>query len=140
VVTLYTLAAYALVINLLMHLRPQAIHDVPLEWMSWLMLAGFLPCFTIIGGQINALRRKLRESEARLCSLTEMSSDFYWESDAEHRLTYRGSAGKANTVSVFQRHAQFGERRWDIPYLSPDEAGWRAHRAVLDAHRPFRDF
>src|SRR5688500_8540965 len=34
VVTLYTLAAYALVINLLMHLRPLAIHNVSHEWMS----------------------------------------------------------------------------------------------------------
>jgi diguanylate cyclase (GGDEF)-like protein/PAS domain S-box-containing protein len=140
VVTLYTLAAYAVVINLLMHLRPQAIHDVPREWMSWLMLAGFLPCFTLIGGQMNTLRRKLRESEVRFRSLAEMSSDFYWESDAEHRLTMRGSADKASTISVFQQGAQIGQRRWEIPYLSPDEAGWRAHRAVLDAHRPFRDF
>jgi hypothetical protein len=48
-ITLYTLAAYALVINLLMHFRPQAIHDVSREWMSWLGLAGFLPCFNIGG-------------------------------------------------------------------------------------------
>lgn len=141
VVTLYTLAAYALVINLLMHLRPQAIRDVPLEWMSWLWLAGLLPCFTIIGGQISTLRRKLRESEQRFRSLTEMSSDFYWESDAEHRLTQRASADKKlSSVTVFRQAAQIGERRWEIPYLSPDEAGWRAHRAVLDAHLPFRDF
>ncbi len=141
VVTLYTLAAYAVVINLLMHLRPEAIHDVPGAWLSWLGLAGFLPWFNIIGGQINALRRKLRESEARFRSLTEMSSDFYWESDAEHRLTQRASADKKlSTVSVFRQGAQVGQRRWEIPYLSPDEAGWRAHRAVLDAHQPFRDF
>jgi diguanylate cyclase (GGDEF)-like protein/PAS domain S-box-containing protein len=141
VVTLYTLAAYALVINLLMHLRPQAIHDVPLEWMTWLVLAGLLPCFTIVGGQFNTLRRKLRESEARFRSLTEMSSDFYWESDTEHRLTQRASADKKlSTVSVFRQGAQIGQRRWEIPYLSPDEAGWQAHRAALDTHRPFRDF
>ena len=143
-ITLYTLAAYALVINLLMYLRPQAIHDapgVPGEWMSWLALAGFLLCFTIIGEQINTLRRKLRESEVRFRSLTEMSSDFYWESDTEHRLMQRGgSAGKASTVSVFRQSAQIGERRWEIPYLSPDEAGWRTHRAMLDAYQPFRDF
>jgi diguanylate cyclase (GGDEF)-like protein/PAS domain S-box-containing protein len=66
VVTLYTLAAYALVINLLMHLRPQAIHSVHAEWMSWLGLAGFLPFFTVIGGQINTLRRKLRDSTEQL--------------------------------------------------------------------------
>jgi diguanylate cyclase (GGDEF)-like protein/PAS domain S-box-containing protein len=140
-VTLYTLAAYALVIVLLMRLRPQAIHDLSLAWMSWLALAGFLPCFNIIGGQINALRRRMRASEARFRTLTEMSSDFYWESDAEHRLTDRGSADRnVSSVSVFRQGAQIGERRWEIPYLSPDEAGWRAHRAVLEAHRPFRDF
>ena len=140
VVTLYTLAAYALVINLLMHLRPQAIHDVQHEWGSWLGLAGLLPCFTIIGGQINTLRRKLRESEKRFRSLTEMSSDFYWESDVEHRLTLLRSGGKASGVPVFRLGAQIGRRRWEMPYLSPGEPGWRAHRAVLDAHRPFRDF
>jgi diguanylate cyclase (GGDEF)-like protein/PAS domain S-box-containing protein len=140
-VTLYTLAAYALVIILLTRWRPQAIHDLSLDWMGWLGLAGLLPCFNIIGGQINALRGRMRASEARFRSLTEMSSDFYWESDAGHRLTHRGSAArKVSSVSVFRQGAQIGERRWEIPHLSPDEAGWQAHRAVLDAHQPFRDF
>ena len=86
-------------------------------------------------------KRRLRESEARFRAVTEMSSDFYWESDAEHRLTQRGSAArKSSTVSIFQKGAQIGKRRWEVPYLSPDEAGWRAHRATLDAHQPFRDF
>ena len=139
-ITLYTLAAYALVIDLLMYLRPQAIHNVPLEWMSWLMLAGLLPGFAIIGGRINRLRRRLGESEARFRSLTEMSSDFYWESDTEHRVTRLHSGGTAGGVPVFRRSVQTGERRWEIPYLSPDAAGWQMHRAVLDAHQPFRNF
>ena len=83
----------------------------------------------------------LHQSEARFRSLTAMSSDFYWESDTEHRLTQRDSANRMlSTVSVFQQGAQIGERRWEIPYLSPDAAGWEAHRAVLDAHLPFRHF
>jgi diguanylate cyclase (GGDEF)-like protein/PAS domain S-box-containing protein len=140
-VTLYTLAAYALVINLLMHLRPQAIHEVPSVWMSWVGLAGFLPCFIIIGEQINTLRLRMRASQARFRSLTEMSSDFYWETDVDHRLTVQGSADKASGPgSVFRKGAEIGERRWEKPSLSPDEAGWRAHRAVLDAHQPFRGF
>ena len=27
-----------------------------------------------------------------------------------------------------------------MPYLEPDEEAWRKHRAMLDAHLPFRDF
>ena len=90
--------------------------------------------------ELEAAIRKLSASEMRFRSLTEMSSDFYWESDVEHRFTARTVTGKASQVAVFQRAAQMGERRWDIAYLSPDEAGWQAHRAVLDAHRPFRGF
>jgi diguanylate cyclase (GGDEF)-like protein/PAS domain S-box-containing protein len=140
-VTLFTLAAYALVIVLLTQWRPQAVHNLWLDWVSLLVLTGALPCFLLVGGQISALRRALHESETRFRALTEMSSDFYWESDAEHRLTERGGAArKSSTVSVFRQGAQIGKRRWEVPYLSPDEAGWRAHRADLDAHRPFRDF
>ena len=91
--------------------------------------------------QLEAANRKLKQSEERFRSLTEMSSDFYWESDAEHRLTLRTSAAKkSSTVSVFERGAQIGERRWDIPYLSPDAAGWAQHQAMLDAHVLFRGF
>jgi diguanylate cyclase (GGDEF)-like protein/PAS domain S-box-containing protein len=83
----------------------------------------------------------LRESEERFRSLTEISADFYWESDASHRISERSSANlRKHNVPEFQRGPQIGERRWEIPYLSPDEAGWREHRATLDAHRPFRDF
>ena len=82
----------------------------------------------------------LRESEARFRSLTEVSSDFYWESDTEHRITQRTASRDSGALSAFWRDAQIDKRRWEVPYLSPDEAGWQAHRAVLDAHRPFRNF
>lgn len=140
VITLYTLAAYALVINLLMHLRPQAIQDVPIEWLSWLVLAGFLPGFAIVGGQINLLRRRLRDSQARFQSLTEMSSDYFWETDADHRLLVLNSGERSRGIPNLQQQSLVGKRRWEVPYLAPDEAGWQAHRAALDAHHPFRGF
>ena len=116
----------------------------------WVELRRHAQCsggrWTIVSLVRDITRRKtldddLKESEARFRSLTEMSSDFYWESDAGHRLTTRGSANrKLSTVSTFERGTQIGERRWEIPHLSPDEAGWQAHRAELDAHHPFREF
>jgi diguanylate cyclase (GGDEF)-like protein len=140
-ITLYTLAAYALVINLLIHLRPEAIHDVRVDLLTWLMFAGFLPCFTFIGGQVNTLKRGLRESEARFRALTEMSSDFYWETDVEHRITARSLAeSRTPAASRLWKRVPVGKQRWEVPSLSPDEAGWAAHRAALDAHRSFRCF
>lgn len=107
------------------------------------LLLGVLVYATLLVLPLRALRRvtaALSESEERFRRLTEMSSDFYWESNAEHRLTQRGSGGEPGTLSEFERDVRLGERRWERPHLSPDEAGWREHRAVLDAHRPFRDF
>jgi PAS domain S-box-containing protein/putative nucleotidyltransferase with HDIG domain len=85
-------------------------------------------------------QRELAESEERFRSLAAMSSDFYWETDTEHRITQRDPGSKPSAVREFHRNEQFGRRRWELPYLSPDEAGWRAHRAALDAHLPFRGF
>jgi PAS domain-containing protein len=36
--------------------------------------------------------------------------------------------------------SEIGKKRWEIPYLEPDEKAWQQHRATLDAHLPFRDF
>ena len=103
VVVLYSLAAYALVIDLLMYLRPQYIRSVFDDWMSWLLFAAFLPWFAVIGGNINTLRRRLHDSEVRFRSLTDLSSDFYWESDTEHRLTLLSAGGGARGLPPLRR-------------------------------------
>lgn len=140
-VTLYTLAAYALVIYLLMLNRPGAIADLPGELMSWLGLAGFLSCFVIVGAQISRLRRHMHASRNAIASLTRMATDYYWQTDATHRFTGRGAAdGISERASMFEQGPQMGQRRWEIPYLSPGEEAWARHRADLDAHRPFRGF
>jgi diguanylate cyclase (GGDEF)-like protein/PAS domain S-box-containing protein len=81
-----------------------------------------------------------RASEERFRALTAMSSDFYWETDAEHRFTLRESGAHSSAASTFAVNDWRGKTRWDLPALSPDEHGWREHRALLDAHLPFRDF
>ncbi|MBI4291347.1 MAG: PAS domain S-box protein [Betaproteobacteria bacterium] len=88
--------------------------------------------------EIEVANDSLRKSEARFRSLTAMSSDFYWETDAGHRFTQGNWDANVNVAPVWR--AKIGEHRWDRPSLSPDEAAWNAHRAALDAHLPFRDF
>lgn len=82
----------------------------------------------------------LQASEGRFRCLTEMSSDFYWETDCEHRFTQRSESKNAAADLSARMTLFIGARRWEIPSRSPDEAGWQAHRALLDAHLPFREF
>ena len=88
--------------------------------------------------ELLAANRALRESEERFRSLTEISADFFWETDAQHRCTaiefgsaYRGSRALG---------AKLGKTRWEIPPASPGEAEWTAHRAEIAAHRRFVNF
>ena len=98
----------------------------------------------VIGSQVGQfLQRKqaeesLRESEARFRSLTQMSSDFFWETDSQHRVLsmVHGPGYPGGGLG----YGEIGKTLWDVPALSPDEAGWAAHRATLESHIPFRDF
>ena len=83
--------------------------------------------------QAEAVRR---ESEQRFRSLVDLSSDFYWETDAEHRITLTTREQRQRPASA----PALGQTRWDVPAIHPDAAGWAAHRASLDARQPFRDF
>jgi hypothetical protein len=80
----------------------------------------------------------LRESEARFRSLAEMSSDWYWQQDAQFRLTF--FSGDDVTEEVPFREATFSKAPWELPDRLPLEGTWAEHRALLDAHQPFRNF
>lgn len=63
--TLFMLAGYALVINLLMAWRPEKV-DVYLEWYQWIWLALVLPAFALIGARIAALRGRITRANEEL--------------------------------------------------------------------------
>jgi diguanylate cyclase (GGDEF)-like protein/PAS domain S-box-containing protein len=96
----------------------------------------------VVGSQVGQFlsgkraEESLRESEARFRSLTQMSSDFFWETDEQHRLTEITHGPGYRPLT----QAAIGKTSWELPSVSPDEVGWTAHRATYDAHRPFRDF
>jgi PAS domain S-box-containing protein len=123
--------------------RDGAVHLMQWNITSVHNSGGQVTGFTSIARDVTRQRNAeeaLRQSEARFRGLTEMSSDFYWESDAEHRLTQRTESKREAAGEVFRAASSIGKRRWEILSVSPDEAGWQMHREMLDAHLSFRDF
>ena len=80
----------------------------------------------------------LEAAEQRFLSYLRLSSEFYWETDAEHRL--RELLYGAGHRIALPRERMLGKKRWEVPSVFPDAAGWRAHAATLDARLPFRGF
>ena len=80
----------------------------------------------------------LRESEERFRSLTMLSSDWYWEHDAEFRLT-KVVGGRAYDNDVGLRRV-IGQRPWEAASTGMDPADWDRHRRQLESHEPFRVF
>ena len=80
----------------------------------------------------------LQQSDDRVRALLQLSFDVYWETDSQHRLVHRQYTESLAEVSL--RDCEIGKTPWEVPYLEPDDEAWRKHRAILDAHLPFRDF
>jgi PAS domain S-box-containing protein len=80
-----------------------------------------------------------QESEARFRSLTELSSDWYWEQDDQFRFTTLCGPGAAAMTRGGDPSVYLGKARWEIPDLEPLEGDWALHRARLERHEPFRD-
>lgn len=103
-----------------------------------------LQTMRVIGEQVGQfLKRKqaeqvLRESEARFRALTELSSDWYWELDAEFRLTRVEGRDFEGRESVPGQSA-LGKPRWENGLEVEAPGGWEAHRAQLAAQLPLRD-
>lgn len=81
-------------------------------------------------------RHAIRDSEARFRSLVELSTDWYWEQDAQLRFS---SFSGGRFAHHGKRAAMIGKRRWELPG-EPICGSWAEHRALVESRRPFRDF
>lgn len=80
-----------------------------------------------------------RGSEKRFQDLLDVLSDWYWETDKEHRFTLL--TGRSTSGRHQASQSAIGKTRWEANYDSEqDAAAWKVHQADLDARRPFRDF
>ena len=79
-----------------------------------------------------------RDSEARLRDFAECGSDWYWESDSDHRFCYLSDHIRSFGQDPASR---LGRTRWElVPESDRNIDKWRVHRRILDRHDPFRDF
>ena len=81
---------------------------------------------------------RLKRSEARFRSLTELSSDWYWEQDAEYRFTQ--ISGEVDRKGGFSARMSVGKELWLLDWASDAENDWTTFREQLDLRRPFHDF
>jgi diguanylate cyclase (GGDEF)-like protein/PAS domain S-box-containing protein len=86
-----------------------------------------------------AAEARLRESESRFRSLTMLSSDWFWEQDEEHRFV-RFSGGEGVMGWGPDQKDAVGKHRWDLAGVIPISSSWEEHKALLNAHQPFRKF
>ncbi len=77
----------------------------------------------------------LRESEARFHRLADLSSDWYWEQDADLRFTLVSGETIFGTTPTKDL---IGKARWELP-LDIDEADFEKHVTLLEARQPFSD-
>ena len=97
----------------------------------------FCGSITDITAQKEALAR-LQASEERFRSLSALSSDWYWEQDAEFRFVRIDGNGLSSAKLASE--AAIGRTRWESGALGVGPAQWAAHKAQLLAHETFHDF
>jgi PAS domain S-box-containing protein len=80
---------------------------------------------------------QLIASEQRWSMMARLAADWYWQTDAEHRLLPL-SPEQHRRVGAQLAESVEGCTRWDAHRMALPPQQWAEHRADLDARRPFR--
>ncbi|HUN51355.1 MAG TPA: PAS domain S-box protein [Candidatus Sulfotelmatobacter sp.] len=80
----------------------------------------------------------LLEREHRFRDFAEVASDWYWETDREHKFIYVSE--RIRDLGGFPPAYYIGKTREQTMMDLERPPGWSAHLADLAAHRPFRNF
>src|SRR6476646_10367594 len=82
----------------------------------------------------------LRGSEARFRDYAESASDWYWETDPDHKFT-RVTDYERLRARGFAPVSRIGLTRWEFATdVESEPEKWKLHRSMLEAGQPFRDF
>ncbi len=80
---------------------------------------------------------KLRTSEQRWSTVVRLATDWYWESDEQHRI--QPMKMEEQHQGQFFADAVRGHTLWEAFPFGLDAMAWELHRADLEQQRPFRE-
>ncbi len=82
----------------------------------------------------------LQERLSRFKDFAEVSADWFWETDSNHRFAWL-SESHAPHLQV-SHNSRIGKKRWDFhrPSNAHERQQMAQHKEELEAHRPFRNF
>ena len=122
--------------------------SVPARTLRWIAISGrprsnaqgTVIGYEGVGRDISERRQaleRLSASEQRWSAMAQLAADWYWQTDAEHRLLPMGAEQQRRLGAELAERLE-GRTRWDVhrDALTPQQ--WAEHRADLDARRPFR--
>ena len=84
------------------------------------------------------VKREIEDSRLRFQDFAEASSDWMWETDADHRFTM--FAGNRERAITFDPEQTLGKTRLELMAAGAPADLIARHRADLEARRPFREF
>ena len=82
---------------------------------------------------------QLRKSEQRLRDFSEAASDWFWETDTEHRLQML-SDRFGRLVGIEDPASVIGRARWELADSNLENPMWARHRDMMEAHDPIVGF
>jgi PAS domain S-box-containing protein len=80
---------------------------------------------------------KLRASEQRWSTVVRLATDWYWESDEQHRI--QPMKLEEQPQAKLFADAVRGRTLWEAFPFGLDPMAWDMHRNDAESHRPFRD-
>ncbi len=100
---------------------------------------GFVTTYLDITSRTRA-EAALRASEVRFRDFANAASDWFFETDAEHRFTY--FSDRLREITGLEPNGPIGKTREEMAgedvFKSPEK--WQLHRETLAQRKPFRDF
>ena len=80
---------------------------------------------------------RARTDSARFRGLTELTADWFWETDPDHRIVWL--SGGAPVATFFGHTPTYGKRIWEMPGVHVEPHALEAHLEALGARQPFFD-